>query len=223
MGMGVRTAMPTETDLLTLAQWFSPSFPVGAFAYSHGLEWAIESGQVTDANTAQGWIADVLEFGSGHNDSLFLAAAYAAQDPGELDHLDARCRAFAAARERVMETDLQGVAFCRTVAAVWGHELADYCYPVAIGRAARLQGLPLLATTQVYLHSVLANLAAVAMRLVPLGQTDGQIIIHTLSPLLADIAANAVPGGLDDLGTTSFLADIAAMKHETQYSRIFRT
>ena len=74
-----------------------------------------------------------------------------------------------------------------------------------------------------YLHSFLSNLAAVAMRLVPLGQTDGQRLINELKPMLVDLARDAVEGDLSDLNASSFLADIASMKHETQYSRIFRT
>ncbi len=214
--------MATATEILTLTQWFSPAYPVGAFAYSHGLEWAIDAGHVTTAAHTNAWITEVMCHGAGWNDSLFLAAAYHA-DSCELPEIDATARAFCASAERLKETHLQGAAFCDITAKVWATDVQGLTYPVAAGRAARLQGLPLDLTTQVYLQAFLANLVAAAMRLVPLGQTDGQRIIRDLSPLCTRIAQDSSTASLDDLASTAFLADIAAMKHETQYSRIFRT
>ena len=223
MGMAGPTAMPTDRAILTLSQWFSPAFPVGSFAYSHGLEWAVDIGEVLDAHAALDWIASVIEHGAGWNDCLFLATAYKAVHPDDLSEVDATCRAFAASRERAKEADLQGVAFCTTVSDIWQHDLKNLVYPVAVGRAAQLQRLPLALTAKFYLHSFVSNLAAAAMRLVPLGQTEGQRLINTLMPLLSDTASKAVEHSLDDLAASAFLSDIASMKHETQYSRIFRT
>jgi len=202
MGMIIpmTTEAPTQAQLLTLAQWFSPSFPVGAFSYSHGLEWAIEVGDVTDAASLRAWVEDVLSFGS-----------------------NATARAFAPSRERAFESAEQGRAFARAVGAVWRDVGSDLMYPVAVGVAARAEGLPLQASSAMYLHAFVANLAAVGMRLVPLGQTDGQAMIRSLAPLCEQIAAETTDGDLDRLSGTTFLADIASMKHETQYSRIFRT
>ncbi|WP_461406493.1 urease accessory protein UreF [Falsiruegeria mediterranea] len=214
--------MATATEILTLTQWFSPAYPVGAFAYSHGLEWAIDVGDVTTAEQTSAWIKEVLRHGAGWNDALFLAAAYHA-DAEDLANIDATARAFAASSERLKETRLQGEAFCEVTAKVWATDLAHLTYPVAVGRAARLEGLPLELTTQFYLMAFVSNLAAVAMRLVPLGQTDGQRLIRDLTPLCTQITEEANCASLDDLASTSFLGDIAAMKHETQYSRIFRT
>lgn len=214
--------MATATDILTLTQWFSPAYPVGAFAYSHGLEWAIDAGDVTTAAQTGAWIQEVLHHGTGWNDSLFLAAAYRADTEG-LEEIDATARAFAASCERLKETRLQGEAFCDVTAKVWAMELSSLTYPVAVGRAARLEALPLELTTQFYLMGFVSNLVAVAMRLIPLGQTDGQRLIRDLTPFCTRIAEEAVDASLDDLNNTSFLGDIAAMKHETQYSRIFRT
>jgi urease accessory protein len=214
--------MATATDLLTLTQWFSPAFPVGAFAYSHGLEWAIDVGDVTSAEQVSVWVSDVLRHGAGWNDSLFITAAYHS-GTDDLAEIDAMSRAFAASAERLKETHLQGAAFCDVTGAIWAVELKGLTYPVAVGRAARLQGLPLDLTNQVYLQAFVSNLAAVAMRLVPLGQTEGQRLIRDLTPLCCTIAEAAANATLDDLASSSFMTDIAAMKHETQYSRIFRT
>ncbi|MGJ8610933.1 MAG: urease accessory protein UreF [Octadecabacter sp.] len=211
--------MPTDPHL-TLAQWFSPAYPIGAFAYSHGLEWAIDAGDVTDVTTLLGWVTDVLQHGSGHNDALFIAAAYHAENPG---HVDATCRAFAPSRERLKETDLQGAAFCDITSQVWGMNISGLTYPVAIGHAAQLCDLPLSLTLQMYLQSFASSLVSVGMRLVPLGQTDGHKMIQQLTPLCSEIAKQAQSGDLSELSSTAFLPDIASMKHETQYSKVFRT
>lgn len=215
--------MPTDAEILTLTQWFSPAYPVGAFAYSHGLEWAIDAGNVADAVGAQSWISDVVQHGAGWNDCLFLVAAFRSGTSQELATIDATSKAFAASAERLKESVLQGEAFCKVTSAVWSQGMCGLSYPVAIGRAACLQDLPLRLTTQMYLQSFMANLVAAATRLVPLGQTDGQRLIRDLTPVCSQVATAAEQAGLDALGATAFLSDIASMKHETQYSRIFRT
>lgn len=215
--------MTTEAQILTLAQWFSPCYPVGSFAYSHGLEWAVEAGRITGADTLQNWLTDILRHGAGYNDALFLVAAFGADGDAMLVEIDAKCRAFAASKERLMEADLQGAAFCKITGDVWAQSIAGLTYPVAVGRAAALTDLPLNLTLRMYLHAFVSNLVAAAMRLMPMGQTEGQRLIKTLTPLLSGIAENAISGTLDDLSSTAFMADIAAMKHENQYSRIFRT
>lgn len=227
MATGEPTDTPTEvmimSQTLTLAQWFSPAFPIGAFSYSHGLEQAIEAGAVVDAASLRNWASDALEHGSGRADALFLAAAFHAKDAAAVVQIDALCRAFAPSRERLFETQQQGDAFCRILSDVWGTPLNGLCYPVAAGRAARLCDLPLQETSAVFLHAFVANLSAVGQRLVPVGQTDGQTMIHALAPLCHDIAGQTASGDLSALTATAFLADIASMRHETQYSRIFRT
>ncbi|MEQ9693085.1 urease accessory protein UreF [Shimia sp. SDUM112013] len=212
--------MATATEILTLTQWFSPAYPVGAFAYSHGLEWAVESDQVTDAASCKAWVTDVLRDGAARNDVILMAEAYRADNP---QAVDAIVRALASSKERLMETRLQGEAFCAATSAIWARDLSGLTYPVAMGHAARLENLSLELTAQMYLQAFMSNLIAAAMRLVPLGQTEGQQVIRDLTPLCAEIASKAIGQRLDDLGSAAFLADIAAMKHETQYSRIFRT
>jgi urease accessory protein len=212
--------MPTETPALTLAQWFSPAYPIGAFAYSHGLEWAIEAKDVHDAASLRAWVGDVLEFGSCRNDALFIAAAYLADDPTPVN--DA-CRAFAASKERLKETDLQGGAFSDITSEIWDIDLPPLAYPVAVGRAANLCDLPLTLTSQMYLQSFTSSLISVGMRLIPLGQREGHRLIQDLTPLCSKIAQDTAHGDMKDLSSTTFLPDIASMKHETQYSRVFRT
>ncbi|UTS82206.1 Urease accessory protein UreF [Phaeobacter piscinae] len=228
MTMGTGSPMPTNAQLLTLAQWFSPGYPVGAFSYSHGLEWAITSAAVSTATELQDWIETVLRDGGGWSDALFLAAAYHAPHTGAVAQIDAQCRAYAPSLERLRETDLQGAAFCQITHTVWPETDQNgiptkLTYPVAVGYSANCCALPLQATIALYLQAFAANLVAAGQRLAPIGQSRAQAITRALAPLCQDIAEQTDDGDLAQLSSTSFLADIAAMKHETQHSRIFRT
>lgn len=207
------------TDVLTLSQLLSPSFPVGAFAYAHGLETAINDGAINDAANLQAWLMDLLHHGGASADALLLNAAYGSDDL----MIDASARAFAASSERLLETDLQGAAFCDTIRAVWGHDLGRLCYPVAVGRVAAILNLNIELTTAMYLQAFIGNLTAAAMRLVPLGQVDGQKTQAALKPRCVEVAAESRGATLADLHNTAWMSDIAAMRHETQYSRIFRS
>jgi len=211
---------PMTTDILTLTQLLSPAFPVGAFAYSHGLEAAIADGQISDAATLESWLRDVLEHGGGRADAVLLNAAFTAKDAREID---ATARAFAAGRERLMETDLQGRAFCETVAAIHGLDVQGLCYPVAVGQTAQKLGLDVTLTTAMYLQAFVANLTAAAMRAVPLGQVDGQRVQKALKPLCSAIAEDTKDCTMNNLHSAAWASDIAAMRHETLYSRTFRS
>ncbi|AZQ68873.1 urease accessory protein UreF [Silicimonas algicola] len=204
-------------DLLTLAQWLSPAFPVGAFAYSQGLEVAIRDGHIADAKGLTLWVEDVLDHGAGRSDAILLAAAWRGEDVDEV------ARAFQPTAERLRETERMGEAFSRTVRAVWGLGVADAPYPVVVGRAAALRGIAVEDTAALYLHAAAATLVSVAVRLVPLGQTEGQAVLASVTPLCERIAREAANSTLDDLSSSTFLADIASMRHETLEPRIFQS
>jgi urease accessory protein len=207
--------------LLSLVQWLSPAFPTGGFAYSHGMEAAMAAGQVRDAASARAWIGDVLRLGAGHADAVLLGGALRP----DADHaaLDDLARAMAASRERLAETVDQGTAFARTVAALTGRALPPRALPVAVGEAAAPLGLPAVTVAEVYLHAFAGNLAAIATRFVPLGQTEGQGLLAALHPVIGEVAATAVATAPADIGTLALGADMAAMAHETQDIRLFRT
>ncbi len=216
--------MPTDSAaLLTLAQWLSPAFPVGAFSYSHGLERAVEAGDVTDVPGFQDWLGCVLTEGAGRNDAILLVSAYGAPDQRTVREIDTLARALAPSRERLKETTLQGAAFARTASDIWPLHLSDLTYPVAVGVGARALDLLLADTLLMYLHGLASNLTSAAIRLVPLGQTAGQATLAAMAPRCSDLAAQAQTQTLDDLGACAFMADIASMKHETQYSRLFQS
>ncbi len=213
----------TTDPILTLAQWLSPAFPVGAFTYSHGLEALVDAGTVLDAASFSAWLTDTLQHGAGQNDVILLAHAYNADTVETLTEIDAFARALAPSAERLLETDQQGAAFARTAAAIHDLDLSTLTYPVAVGRAAHLQDLPLRDTARLFLHAFAANLTSAATRLVPLGQTEAQATLTAVTPLCQDVADQAVTLPLDDIAASTFASDIASMRHETQYSRLFRS
>lgn len=212
--------MTRTAELQILAAWLSPGFPVGAYSYSHGLEWAVEHGDVADGPTLAAWVADVVALGSGRSDAILLARAMETHDPAPIAEL---AEALAPSSERHLETMAQGAAFARTVSAAWDIDVPAMPYPVAVGRAARLMDLPREPTATLYLQAFAANVVSAGVRLIPLGQTEGQRIAAGLLPLIARTAEAALAAPLEAVGGAAFGADLAAMCHETQYSRLYRS
>ncbi len=223
---------PLQPDLLKLLTWLSPSFPTGAFAYSHGLEWAVESGDIANEAALLPWLQDTLSHGAGRSDAILCRHAHRANDAAGLAAVTALAEAATPGRERRAETLDQGGAFA-IAARVWGVPLLDgpsfgpnsgpIAYPVALGALARAHAVDEDSTTLGLLHAFAANLVGAAVRLVPLGQTAGLRTLAALEPTLRAVAADTKAATLDDLGGACFRADIAAMRHETQYTRLFRT
>ena len=211
----------TDTALLSLVQWLSPAFPVGGYAYSHGLEWAISAGDITSAEDLQRWIGTVLTEGAGRTDAILLAQAL--RPEADLPALSALAQALAASRERLVETLEQGRALGQTIAALTGQPLPEMPYPVALGAAARGLGLSAEPVVALYLHAFASALVQAAVRFVPLGQTEGQAVLAALHPVILQVAAKAVQAGIDQIGSGAFRSDLAAMRHETMDVRIFRT
>jgi urease accessory protein len=204
-------------DLQTLQSWLSPAFPVGAFAWSHGLETAILDGRLSSAQSVQNWITALLEHGSLWGDAVLFSLSARGQDVGEL------ALALAASKERHAETAEQGAAFARTVNELYDWDLAPGAYPVVVAQACSLKGIPQDIALPLFLQATASNLISAAVRLIPLGQTDGQRITAGLYPVCEDVAERAATATEDDLGSASFRADIAAMTHETLPTRIFRS
>ena len=211
----------TGPALLSLVQWLSPAFPVGSYAYSHGLEWAISAGDITSAEDLQRWIGTVLTEGAGRTDAILLAEAL--RPEADLAALSALAQALAASRERLVETLDQGRALGQTIAALTGQPLPEMPYPVALGAAARGLGLPAEPVVALYLHAFASALVQAAVRFVPLGQTEGQAVLAALHPVILQVAAEAAQAGIDQIGSGAFRSDLAAMRHETMDVRIFRT
>jgi urease accessory protein len=210
-----------HTSLMMLLNWMSPTFPIGAFAYSHGFEQAIVDGRITTAADVEGWIAELLQHGSGWNDAVMFTQCWSRP----IEELNELALALAGSSERYMETTHLGRNF-NIAASVWtGAEKTDaaIAYPVAAGQACMLMGIDQHQALIAYLQGFCSALVSVAVRLVPLGQTNGLIVMRNLAPLLSTIAGKAATASLDDIGTSCIAAEIAAMQHETLQPRIFRT
>lgn len=211
----------TDRGLLTLVQWLSPAFPVGGYAYSHGLEWAISAGLVGDAAALADWIETVLAEGAGRTDAILLAQAL--RPDADVPVLAALAAALPASRERWAETTEQGAALTRTTNALTRQDHSAMAYPVALGLAARPLELDPAQVVALYLHAFASNLVQAGVRFVPLGQTEGQAVLAGLHPLILRLAEAAAAATLDDIGSGAFGSDLAAMHHETMDVRIFRT
>lgn len=236
--MAAATAITTMIDggargrqLYRLMAWLSPSYPVGAFTYSHGLEWAVEQGDITSLATLTAWLADLLHHGSGRTDAILFACAHraaAARDLARLQIVNDMALATVSSAERRLETTAQGRAFSDITRAAWASEtltrLGDtIAYPIAVAAAAADHAIPFAPALEAYMHAFTANLVSAAVRLVPLGHTDGQRALHAIEPDIEIACRSARRATLDDLGSAAFLSDIAAMRHETQYTRLFRS
>jgi urease accessory protein len=221
--------------LYRLMTWLSPAFPVGAFSYSSGIEWAVEAGDITDAAALRGWLAAMLGDGSGFCDGVFLAQAHRAassNDHTALREIAELASAFVPSRERQLETSTQGRAFIDIARAAWAcdglDELISACgrppvYPVGVGIVSAAHKIPLAPAMHAFLHALVSNWISAGARLVPLGQTDSQRILAALEPTVVATASRALQATPDDLGSATFRADLASLRHETQYTRLFRS
>ncbi|APH70963.1 urease accessory protein UreF [Aquibium oceanicum] len=237
--------------LLRLMAWLSPAFPVGSFSYSHGLERAVQDGQVAGPDGLGAWIEALVTQGSAWNDAALFAESWRrAGAGGDVGDIVALAEALAGSRERHMEATLQGGAFVQAAQA-WGAALApvapppapsqkgeedietddrfptplpENCpYPVAVGATAGRHRVPLEDALAAYLQAFASNQLQAAIRLGVIGQSDAARLLAGFEPVLVATAARAAISTLDDLGSCTFMAEIGAMKHETQYSRLFRS
>lgn len=219
---GIPMRLTTEPlgGLLTLSQWMSPAFPLGSFAYSHGLETAISVGDVHDRASLTDWLRGVLDHGGGRSDAVLVSMTRAGAD---VQDMDALARALAAGPERLQESLDQGRAFLRVTNAILGTTSRDLMLPVAVGLQTRHLKVSTEAVIALYLQSFVSNLIQGAVRLIPLGQTDGQRTLHSLTPDVQRLAGTLSEASLDDLEIAAIGADLAAMAHEHQEVRLFRS
>ena len=228
---GASTEHVDPAALYRLMAWLSPAYPIGAFSYSSGIEWAVETGDIRDAASLADWIDVVLSGGGGFCDAVFLAHAHRAAaigDTAAFSEVAELALAFAPSRERYLETTAQGRAFLEVTQAAWPHPALDrltgvIALPVAVAAACAAHRVPVAPSLLAYLQAMAANLVSAGVRLVPLGQTDGQRVMARIEPAISGIVARALAASLDDAGGVAFRADIASMRHETQYTRLFRS
>jgi len=257
MAIRIRTTMTMAIDaakLLRLQSWFSPAFPIGAFSYSHGLEWAVEEATVTDRASLVAWLDADLRHGSGRADAMFFAEAWRGARPTSVASLPASfgprpgqsaapellvvatlAAAMRGTAELALESGQQGIAFLSAVRKAWPHPELDRIaelltesalgpvLPVAAGVCCAVHDISLELALPSYVHGSAANLVNAAVRLVPLGQTDGQIALAALEAAVLETAHEAFDAAPGDIGSAAFMIDLASMRHETQYTRLFRS
>ena len=249
----------TDQSLFQLLAWSSPGYPTGAFSYSHGLEWAVETGDVTNLLTLLDYVTAVLSRGGAWVDAVLFAHTWraapdaatpdvatpdaatpdaatlglATPDAATLDSLSELASAFRGSSETALESRQQGSAFLDVTRKAWPHPTLDnfaqrhtgqpvaHCVTVAVACAAH--NIALTPALHAYLHAVAANLVSAGARLIPLGQTQAQIAIARLSPILTDVVEHALKTSLDDLGTAAPAIELCSLRHETQYTRLFRS
>jgi urease accessory protein len=264
------TSALTHGALYRLLAWSSPGYPTGAFSYSHGLEWAVEAGSVTNLQSLLDYVTAVLSRGGGWVDAVLFAHAWraacrkaeplaaredstalddpaaparlAAPDdpcasslPTSLDDLTSLAAAFRGSSETALESRQQGAAFLDVTRKAWPHPTLEtfalrsaatntpvaHCIAAALACAAH--GIALEPALHAYLHAVAANLISAGSRLIPLGQSQAQIAIARLAPTIATVIERALLTPLDDLGTAAPAVEICSLRHETQYTRLFRS
>lgn len=223
------------SSLYRLFAWLSPAYPVGAFSYSSGIEWAVEAGDIRDAESLHDWLGVMLRDGAGFSDGVLFAHAHracATDDPASLRETAELAAALAPSKERHLETTAQGRAFIEATQAVWPCAALDsfraawdgpVAYPIAVAVAAAGHAIPLEPALSCFLQALAANWVSAGVRLVPLGQTDGQRVLAALEPVVIETAQRARVTTLHDMGTAAFRADLASVRHETQYTRLFRS
>jgi urease accessory protein len=224
-----------DAALYCLMAWLSPAYPIGGFSYSHGLEQAIEAGIVRDRASLGEWVEALLAWGAGASDAALFAAAWraaAAGDTAAVDAIAERAAAWRATAETALESAQQGAAFLATTRAAWPHpalealaarHAAGVALPVAVAVACAVRRVPLEASLAAYLHAFAANIVSAGVRLVPLGQSDGQRVVSALAPAVTAAARRAIAQPLDEAGTAAPVIDWCSMRHETQYTRLFRS
>lgn len=224
--------------LYRLMAWLSPGFPVGGYTYSHGLEYAVEAGLVADGPALEAWIAEILCRGAGLIDAGLLAAAWRAaqaEDGLALLAVAERAAAWRSTAETALESEAQGAAFLAAVAAGWPDPARDAAvaglreagiapaYAVAVGLAGAFAEVPVGCLARAYLQAFAASLVSAGVKLIPLGQSEGVRILAALEPSVEQAAALAHGTDLEDLGTSAWMTEWTSMRHERQYTRLFRS
>jgi urease accessory protein len=226
--------MADDAALYRLLTWLSPAYPLGAYAYSHGLECAVERGLVRNAAGLRRYVAAVLQGGAGRSDAVLFAAAYraaAADDSAPLAAVAELAAAWRATTETALEAGAQGHAFLSVTRRAWAHPMLDALaelpfppsLPVAVAVAAAAHNAPLAETLLAYLHGLAANLVSAGLRLVPLGQSEGQEILAALEDTVTAARDLALTSALDEVGAAAGVIELCSMRHETQYTRLFRS
>jgi len=231
----MRRSAPTPENgaLLRLLQLASPSLPVGAYSYSEGLEYAVEQRTVTDAATLRKWLEDALQYGSVRVEAAVLVRAYDARIADKDNAVRYWNEWLTAARESEeirLQNHEMGRALLKLLAELdppprgISSLLAQPCnFAVAFAIAAANWNIMRDAAIVGYLQTWTANMINAGVKLIPLGQTAGQRLLWDLQSTIESAARAAVTVADEDLAVANWGQALASMRHETQYSRLFRS
>ena len=238
MMMGNENGAVAPRSLIRLQSWLSPAFPSGSYSYSHGLEAAVESTQVHDRLSLVDWLDADLRYGTARNDAIFFVEAWrCAVDicHARLVEIAELSAAFRGTSEFALEASQQGTSSLATLREVWPDQAIDSLserlrlrriqpvLPVVVAVRSAAEGVPVEVALRAFLHGFVSNLVTAGVRLIPLGQTDGQRAIAELEDAVLDASEHALTATIDDLGSAAVMVDLASMSHETQYTRLFRS
>jgi len=228
----------SDAKLLKLLTWLSPNFPVGAYIYSHGIEFAVEEGLVRNADTLQNWIEGILAYGAGCKDGIFFSETWKAaseKNDTRLLELSEMARAFQPTAEMEIENHAQGNAFITAVCAVWPSNqlnlISSYLkqdnknipYSVAVALVSAIHGIPLGDALLAYLNAFSSNLVSAGVRLIPIGQTMGLKVLAGLADTILTVKEVSLTSSSKNIGSATFVVDWTSARHETQYTRLFRS
>ncbi|WML89594.1 urease accessory protein UreF [Thiothrix lacustris] len=224
--------MSTDLALLRLLHLVSPTLPIGSFTYSQGIEWAVECGWVTCPADLRGWLESQLHGSITQLDIPVLQRLYQAveqRDTARLAHWIDILNASRETSELLLEEKNRGRALTDLLialeiphAAAWKPLLAQ-SQSAAFALAAVHWHIPLQDAAGGYVWSWLENLVLSAVKIIPLGQTQGQKILHQMTPLIPAAVVQGLQVADDDIGAASPALAIASSRHETQYTRLFRS
>jgi urease accessory protein len=220
--------------VLRLQSWLSPTFPIGAYSYSHGLEWAVEAGDVDSRDSLIDWLEADLCYGSVRNEAIFFSEAYhcvIGNDHARLAQVAELAAASRGTYEFALEASQQAAAWLAMLQQIWPDLMLDVLsrmpicpiLAVVLGVRSAREQIPANVALPAFLHSYIANLVTAAIRLIPLGQTDGQFAIMALEQAVLSTGQYARNASLEEVGSAGFMVELSSIRHETQYTRLFRS
>lgn len=224
--------MSSSASLLSFLQLVSPALPVGAYTYSEGLETLVQAEQIGDAQTLQTWLEQELRYGAIRLEAAVLVRVYQAATEQNLDQIYSWNQWLSALRDsrELREQSWQmGQSLRRLLQTLQPHQPwlndseAPVNFAVVFGLAALGWQIELPTAVLGYLQSWTTNLVTAGVRLIPLGQTQGQQILQGLQPQLIQTSAQVLELTDRDLTCCSWGVSMASMQHETLYSRLFRS
>ena len=207
-----------EEYIQILHTWFSPSFPIGSYSFSHGLESMIENKLIKDKQEINDYIKSILYHGTCKNEIILIKFAYKGLELNDF------ALSLCSSKERKIETLAMGNNFRKILKDSWQYELPENtAYPVAIGIAANFFKLPLKLTVISFLQSFISNLINICVKHIPIGQKIGQDCLINSFALIREVVKKNESCTLDDIGGICFNSDIHSIKHENLKTRIYKT